>query len=311
MRALYLFSKWCCSSLLVALLALSVLQAQTSQGVPINEHQAKLLKEVEELKQEVQTHPDHAKAHYKLGVAYAGLRQWQNAAAAYEQAAQLDANDPETYYNLAWVYTQLGKHEESIKAHHQVLRIDPKYAESHFGIAWSHYCLQRYNEVLEAYKQALQLKPRFAGAHYELGRVYVAMGNKDAALEKARALGKLDRELADLLQREISRTLEPGAENTAPPSSGESNQLMTDRTNKASRPKILYRERATYTQAARTYKACGVVVLSVIFTSDSRLSRLRTPLRVDGKSHRGRREDPLLPCDQRWRAGQRQNEYRI
>jgi tetratricopeptide (TPR) repeat protein len=64
--------------------------------------------------------------------------------------------------------------------------------------------LNRFPEALEAFRQAIRLKPDFGRAYYNLGKSYLAMGNRDGALEQYNILQSLDQDWAEKLNTLIN-----------------------------------------------------------------------------------------------------------
>jgi len=57
-----------------------------------------------------------------------------------------------------------------------------------------------------AFQQAVRLKPDFAYAHLGLGLTYVAMGQKNQALQVYRTLLTVNKEIAQELYEEINKS---------------------------------------------------------------------------------------------------------
>ncbi|MBI4710400.1 MAG: tetratricopeptide repeat protein [Nitrospirae bacterium] len=53
--------------------------------------------------------------------------------------------------------------------------------------------------MIEAYKKALKLKPNLEYAHYNLGINYLAVDDRNSALEEFKALKDINAELANKL----------------------------------------------------------------------------------------------------------------
>ena len=63
--------------------------------------------------------------------------------------------------------------------------------------------LQRFSEAVQQYQTAIRLKPGYASAHYNLGLAFVALNNRNAALEQYRILQRLDNARATKLFGQI------------------------------------------------------------------------------------------------------------
>jgi tetratricopeptide (TPR) repeat protein len=83
------------------------------------------------------------------------------------------------------------------------VRFDPKFLDAWNNLGHAYRKTKNYDKALEAYKRALELKPDYANAHEYLGRTYLAMGNKDAAMREYDVLKRLDAKMADELLKAI------------------------------------------------------------------------------------------------------------
>jgi tetratricopeptide (TPR) repeat protein len=63
--------------------------------------------------------------------------------------------------------------------------------------------LSRYAEAVQSYQSAIRNKTGYASAHYNLGVSYVALRNRNAALEQYRILQRLDTARATKLFNQI------------------------------------------------------------------------------------------------------------
>ena len=61
----------------------------------------------------------------------------------------------------------------------------------------------RYAEAVQAYQTAIRQKTDYASAHYNLGMSYVALHNRNAALEQYRILQRIDNARATKLFNQI------------------------------------------------------------------------------------------------------------
>ncbi len=59
--------------------------------------------------------------------------------------------------------------------------------------------MSKFNEALENFRQAIRLKPDYGRAYFNLGKCFLAMGNRDAALEQYNILQNLDQDWAEKL----------------------------------------------------------------------------------------------------------------
>ncbi len=97
----------------------------------------------------------------------------------------------------------------ALTAFDTVVALDPTYAEGWNKRAAAHYMLGQNRAALEDLRRALRLEPRHFGALTELGLVYLAEGQTDAALKAFDAALAINphlvkvREQADSLRRVV------------------------------------------------------------------------------------------------------------
>jgi len=63
--------------------------------------------------------------------------------------------------------------------------------------------LRRYQEAIQQYMIAIQQKTDYASAHYNLGMSFLAMNNKNGALQQYRVLQRIDGARATKLFNQI------------------------------------------------------------------------------------------------------------
>lgn len=242
------------------------------------------LNEIEYAKRKLAKKPDDAYEHYLLGGLYETLShlqddeklsQSQNAVAAYSQAIQLKPDFAYAHYELGWCYTRMNNYEGALKAHREAekhtrvtsfkLRLAAE--KAHYAIGWDLYRLRRYDEAIAHYVKAVRLAPAYQEAFYEIGRVYLAQGNQEGARMVAQ---KLNPYLGDLLLKEME-IVEWGEKD---PAANDPNPRVLEM-NKETKPTILYKERAKYTDSARQHKVQGTVVLEIVFDVNEKITGVR------------------------------------
>jgi tetratricopeptide (TPR) repeat protein len=80
--------------------------------------------------------------------------------------------------------------------------------KTEIGEAWNNlgYCYRKVRDnqkALEAYRRAIELRPDFQSAHEYIGRLYIALGNREMAMRHYEILRRLDPKMAEELRRAI------------------------------------------------------------------------------------------------------------
>jgi len=86
-----------------------------------------------------------------------------------------------------------------IKAPSYFEKLDPEniYAFHNMGVLQAR--MDRPDAAIESHKQVIRIKPDHAPSHYQLGKAFIATGNKPDALAQYSILKALDSDLAEEL----------------------------------------------------------------------------------------------------------------
>lgn len=136
-------------------------------------------------------------------------------------------------------------------------------------------CLRARNYAIatQAYQQALQIDPAADEAMYQLGRVYALSGKRKEAEQLQKTLKKKDKDLAKRLEQDIEQPMKFEQEIAAVCST--TSNASDEESPRSLRPKILYQEKARYTDMARNEGIQGIIVVNVVFTADGRITSAR------------------------------------
>jgi TonB family protein len=256
----------------------------SSMGQTDDEWKAKILAQIDELKQKIALDSNDALLHYKLGELNLSLPSYPEAIDAFKQAVQIKPDFAVAHYRLGWAYAESNNYSEALKAHEQAvafanvksfkLKLD-KSAALH-AIGWDYYGMRSYDEAIAAYQNSLQYDPQFEESLYEIGRVRIAQGNRDEAVQIA---AKLTSPYNEWLLKEHSLST-PRArpeinKQSSPTTPTQSDQTQSEAMKASLKPTVLYKEKARYTEPARQQRIRGTVVLSVAFFSDGQIGSVR------------------------------------
>jgi tetratricopeptide (TPR) repeat protein len=127
-----------------------------------------------------------------------------DAAAAYQQAAALDAKDPEPHL-LAGALLEKDRPSDAEKEYGQAHAIAPDNLQALTALTNLYMRQKRFADAESLLRKLVVLNPNDAGAHFQLGRMLIISGNKEEAAIQVEAGLKLDpsdakvqRDLADL-----------------------------------------------------------------------------------------------------------------
>jgi len=142
--------------------------------------------------QAIRLDPNLALAYNGKGDALYNLKRSQEALAAFEQAIRLDPNLALAYNNKGNALYDLVRSQEALAAFEQAIHLDPNFAAAYNNKGNALYDLKRYQEALAAYEQAIHLSPNYALAYHNKSLALSALGKKKEAQqahEMARRLG--------------------------------------------------------------------------------------------------------------------------
>ncbi len=170
---------------------------------------------------------------------------------------------------------QAGDFQQAVTILKAYVEKKPKSFDGYFLLGLSHRGLKQHNEAIAALEKAIQLKSKSSLAQFELGQTYIDVKNYEGAVRQYRWLEKKDKRMANEFRLYIPE--EVAKQYQLPPSLLDEYRADLEAAKPVLvmgtdlRPQILYRERAKYTEEARSNKVQGVVVLSVIFSKQGKL----------------------------------------
>jgi tetratricopeptide (TPR) repeat protein len=228
-------------------------------GVPPQQPSGVVMSCDEQIKNWFASDPNGSLANYNLGWCYLNSKKFDDAVAAFQKAIQ---SIPE------WIKEREEKDIAHLpklsKERQEELQRNASPSLARFAIGWTYQQAERFNEAVAAYRQIQSTPTVVDEARYQTAMVYLFQGNREAAAEQVAKLEERFQRRLDIESKLYVPDLIPPEESV---SNGAPIIPMTSKT----RPIILYREKAKYTEEARQAKIQGTVVLQVIFRSDGAL----------------------------------------
>jgi tetratricopeptide (TPR) repeat protein len=111
--------------------------------------------------------------------------------------------DARMFYEQGMVYFRRQQWGLAVQAFLQATRLEPHFVEAWNNLGYSYRKLKDNQRALEAYRRALEIQPDFKFAHEYIGRLYVAMGNRELAMRHYEILRRLDAKMAAELLKAI------------------------------------------------------------------------------------------------------------
>lgn len=173
---------------------------------------------------------EYVEAWSKIGFCQLKLSRPLDAIAAFRQVIQLDPLNSFSHYQLGMAFAKNNQHIKAISAFEQAIRIDPQFVNGYYAYGLSCYYLGRSEEAAKIWKTAdgisgknltdyintnpldeywrkvisacsglIKSHPDISEARLYRGLAYLALGNKNAALNEYMNLQKQDRYMAQEL----------------------------------------------------------------------------------------------------------------
>ncbi|MBI4245119.1 MAG: tetratricopeptide repeat protein [Planctomycetes bacterium] len=126
---------------------------------------------------------DYRDTLFKLGYSYAMMGDTQNAISYYLKSIEITPNIMMAHYNLANIYVHQGEFEDAVKLLQTVIKTDPGYGEAYITLSVAYRGLSNTDKSKSTLVKIIELKPDFTPAYNELGLIYAGEGKYDDAIE--------------------------------------------------------------------------------------------------------------------------------
>ncbi len=131
--------------------------------------------------------PDHADAWSNLGIFHRTFNDYEKAAAAFERALLINPEHVNALSNLGLTRRAQGRQQEAETVYRRALAIDPKHAGAWHNLGVLLENRGQIPEAVEAYSRASVYDPANADSKRMLAHAYMAIGEKDKAIESVEA----------------------------------------------------------------------------------------------------------------------------
>ncbi|HEV8437770.1 MAG TPA: tetratricopeptide repeat protein [Methylomirabilota bacterium] len=148
----------------------------------------------------LQLRPDRTRVYSNLGIIRARTGDPEGAMEYFNRALADEPHDPAILSNIALALINLQRYPEAIGHLRHALRAKPDYASAltNLGVALTE--TGQPGAALPYLLQSERLRPEEPAVHFDLARVYLALGQTDAARGHYEILSKLDPRVATLLE---------------------------------------------------------------------------------------------------------------
>lgn len=186
---------------------------------------------VETFKQAIQSDPENAEAHLRLGMSYAALQQKDEAEGEYKKSIELfkkknsgdsksgDNKDASSYFYLAEAHSFLHQDEDAVRAYRQATKLNADDEEAWYRLGMALIRLAQYPEATSAFQKALDLDPNDSRASEGL----------DNAKEGSQRIKEGKKHAEDMLKRQQENANSNGNLNSNSNSSAKPSPRRTPR----------------------------------------------------------------------------------
>lgn len=119
--------------------------------------------------------------YYEKGSEYHGVGNFKKAAVEYEEAIKLESDYIQAIAGLGVAYAGLDQYDKSEKYLKRVLEMEPYSFNVHGTLSYIYFKQERYNDSLEECRKAVQIKPNDATIHCRIGRNLLFMGSMNSS----------------------------------------------------------------------------------------------------------------------------------
>ncbi len=130
----------------------------------------------------LQHRPDHAGAHYELGLVLRSLGQTDKAVEHLSKVLELNAKSMSARFHLGVTLGQTGKLDQARAHLEQVVKSAPRWAPGHYNLGVVLAKQERFADAQRAFTQAVKLDAKNPRAHNALGQVLLELGRRDEAI---------------------------------------------------------------------------------------------------------------------------------
>jgi tetratricopeptide (TPR) repeat protein len=132
----------------------------------------------------------------------------QAALEEFNQAVELEPDNPEAHYNRGNVHYDLGNYQAALEDYDRTLELSPNKINAFYNRGLTHYELENYPEAIADFTRAIDANPNDADAYYKRGLVYYELLDYEKAIADYTEAIRLDPQQANLalLNRGLSRS---------------------------------------------------------------------------------------------------------
>lgn len=158
-----------------------------AKGVSTKEKHAKYEEAIQAFQEATKLDPNHAKAHYRMGVLYERLDQPKLADAAFRKTIELMPTYSPAYVSLGNMYIDYGHANVGQAILETGVKVNDTDAKMWNGLGRAQLALNKPQEAVESLKKAKAIDPDLPDVLFGLGMAYAEMRQRQEAIENLQA----------------------------------------------------------------------------------------------------------------------------
>ncbi len=144
-----------------------------NEGVQLAQNE-RLIESAEALQKSTSIDPSNALAYWNLAIVQMQMKKYNAARDSLKLAIQIDGK-PSYYQKLGTIHMELKEWDQAKAAFEKAAEANPKFFKSFYKLGQVYERMDKPQEALTQYTKAVQAGPRFMPAYSQLGRLYAAL----------------------------------------------------------------------------------------------------------------------------------------
>jgi len=138
-----------------------------------------------------QLNPDVAAVRFLSGFVHEQEGQYEQAAADYLRAIDLEPTYGDAWRRLGKIYENSNQPARALDAYRKALEVDPNYWRNYQDLGTFYFYRDAYDEAIRQYKKLVEMAPDLPASHYALAAPYLNLGRYADAEEELNAALRL------------------------------------------------------------------------------------------------------------------------
>ncbi len=133
--------------------------------------------------QAIQANPKYAQAYYRRGIVWSNKKDYVRAVKDYDQAINLDPKYAEAHVGRGRILIERADYDRALADFDQAIAINPKYTFAYLQRGYAWFNKKDYARAIQAYDEAISIDPAYADAYIGRGRSFHHSNKLDRAIE--------------------------------------------------------------------------------------------------------------------------------